>query len=720
MVSPRDPGGRQSGGSGKPPRRVPRPARSARGSGPRPADRAAPRERVPRREPPRRERSADERSSRERPARERARRTGERAPGRRPPRPATGPRPRAPRTVRLAAARPRLRLLSVAITLVLLAFTVRLLQVQAVEAGGFAQAANVNRYVTVPLAAERGTVTDRAGRELATTVDAYDITADPFLFRPEQADAADAPRRAAALLGPILGEDPAELERRLTDPPAPRYVRLARQQSPQVWRQIRDLKRTLAEKADDGEGTNVLAGVYAEPRSKRVYPGDTLASGVLGFVTADGKGGGGLEAQLEQTLAGTDGKATYAQSAGRRVPTAGGQEQPATPGTDVELTLDRDIQWAAQRAITEQVEKSRADDGYVIVQHARTGEILAMANAPGYDPNDLSTLTADNLGNPALQDVYEPGSTAKLMTMAAVLEEDAARPDTHVVVPNRLPRAGRQFADDHDHDTYYLTLTGVLAKSSNIGTILAAERLGETQAEANTVLHDYLTAFGVGRPTGLDFPGETAGLLAPPQDWDAAQQHTIPFGQGLSVNALQAASVYSTIANGGVRVAPSLVRGTVGPDGRYRAAPEPESRRVVSARTAEQLGLMLEEVVTDEWGTGAPAAVPGYRVGGKTGTSNRVDPETGRYNGYTASFAGFAPADRPEVTVYCAVQNPTKGGYHGSEVCGPVFQEVMRFTLKTLQVPPTGDPSPGLPTTFTPDAEEKAKEGEEAADGPDE
>ncbi|MBW1604003.1 penicillin-binding protein 2 [Streptomyces sp. JJ66] len=617
--------------------------------------------------------------------------------------------------MKLTAPRPRLRTLSILLTLVMLAFTGRLLQVQAVEADGYVQAADVNRYVTVPLAAERGTVTDRTGRELATTVDAYDITADPFLFTPEQAGTAGAPARAAALLGPILGEDPAELERKLTDPPAPRYVRLARQQPPQAWRQIRDLKRALAQKQDDGEGHNVLAGIYAEPRAKRVYPGGTLASGVLGFVAADGAGGAGLEAKLDKKLSGEDGTRTYAQSAGRRVPTAGGREQPATPGTDVELTLDRDIQWAAQRALTEQVKESKADNGYVIVQHVRTGEILAMATAPAFDPGDLSTLTEANLGNPALQDVYEPGSTAKLMTMAAVLEEDAARPDTHVTVPNRLPRAGRKFADDHDHETYYLTLTGVLAKSSNIGTILAAERLGTTQEKANEVLHRYLTEFGIGKPTGLEFPGESAGLLARPGEWNASQQHTIPFGQGLSVNALQAASVYSTIAGGGVRVTPSLVRGTVGPDGRYRQAPAPERHRVVSEETADQLRLMLEEVVTDEWGTGSPAAIPGYRVGGKTGTSNRVDPQTGRYNGYTASFAGFAPADQPEVTVYCAVQNPTKGGYHGSEVCGPVFQEVMRFTLKTLRIPPTGVPSPGLPTTFTPDDEEKAKEEQEAA-----
>ncbi|GAB3959601.1 peptidoglycan D,D-transpeptidase FtsI family protein [Streptomyces sparsus] len=649
---------------------------------------------------------------------------GGKPPGRKPPggkpagRPGKRPAKRAAKKLQLGDPRPRLRLISLALTLVLVAFVARLLQVQAVDAAAYAEKANVNRYVTVTVAAERGTVTDRKGRELATTVDAYDIVADPYYFTPEQAGIADAPAKAAALLSPVLGVDREDLAKRLADPPAPRYVQLAPQQSPQVWRQIQDLKETLAEKEAEreadkesdeesekesgGAGANLLAGVYAEPRSKRVYPNKELAAGVLGFVNSDGTGGGGLEAQLEKQLAGRDGRVTYAQSAGRRVPTAGSEEQSATPGTGMELTLDRDIQWAAQRAIGDQVKKSKADSGYVVVQDTRTGEILALANAPGYDPNDLSTASAGSLGNPALQDAYEPGSTAKLMTMAAVLEQGVAAPDTKVTVPNRLPRAGRAFADDHDHPTYHLTLTGVLAKSSNIGTILAAERLGKTQGHSNRILHRYLTGFGVGQPTGLGFPGETSGILADPEDWNSAQQHTIPFGQGLSVNAVQAASVYSTIAGGGERVTPTLVRGTVGPDGRYAAAPEPSRERVVSTKTARTLTKMLQAVVDDEEGTGKKARIPGYRVAGKTGTSNRVDPETGRYKGYTASFAGFAPADKPRVTVYCAVQNPTRGSYYGSEVCGPVFKNVMQFSLKTLQAAPSGAQPPGLPTTFEP------------------
>ncbi|WP_052851829.1 peptidoglycan D,D-transpeptidase FtsI family protein [Streptomyces avicenniae] len=616
------------------------------------------------------------------------------------------PRPRAPRKndpgLRLGNHRPRLRLVGLGLTLIMVAFSVRLFQVQAIGASSYAQQAAVNRYVEETITARRGDITDRNGTALATTVDAYDITADPLLFSEEETGVPDAPEQAAALLAPILERDQQELTDLLSQDDT-RYALLARQRTPQVWNQIRDLRANLAEQADKGTGVQVLSGVFAVEHAKRVYPNDLLAAPVLGFVNSEGVGSGGLEAQLDGQLAGEDGSEFYARSGGRRVPTAGEREEPAVPGIDVELTLDRDIQWAAQQAITEQVEASEADGGYVVVQDTVTGELLALAGAPGFDPNDIANADPANLGNAALEDAFELGSTSKVITMAAVLEEEAATPDTHVTVPNRLPRADRQFGDHVEHETLYLTLAGVLAHSSNIGTILAAEQLGDTQPEANRVLHDYLSAFGFGRPTGLGFPGETSGILAPPEDWNASQQYTIPFGQGLSVNAVQAASVYSTVANGGERVAPTLVRATTGPDGRREPAPSPERTRVIGEDTAHQLTEMLETVVASPDGTGHAAQIPGYRVAGKTGTANRVDPETGVYRGYTSSFAGFAPADDPRVTVYCVVQNPTEGAYTGSEVCGPIFNEVMQFSLAALRVPPTGDPFAGLPTTFDPD-----------------
>ncbi|MET8695136.1 peptidoglycan D,D-transpeptidase FtsI family protein [Streptomyces bauhiniae] len=649
------------------------------------SDRETPRRRVPGPARPPRPRSAA------------PRRPG---PGARPARrPAAGRRPPAKPALRLGSPRPRLRLVGLALALVLTAFTVRLLQVQAVDASTYSAKAEQNRYVAHILTAERGGITDRNGVALAVSEDAYDITADPMMFNSEQLKISDGPEQAAALLAPILGQDQEALVKKLR--PAnkqSRYARLASRQTPQVWKQIKDLKAAFVKKGTP----NVLAGVFADPSSQRVYPNKELAAGILGWVNNEGRGGGGIEQQLDKQLSGKDGKIRYAQSGGREVPTAGSTETPAVPGSDVELTIDRDIQWAAQNAISEQVKKSKADRGYVVVQDTATGQILAMANSPGFDPNDLSKADSAAMGNPALQDAYEPGSTAKVMSMAAVLEENAATPLTHVVVPNRLHRGDRLFQDDVDHATWYLTLNGVLAKSSNIGTILATGQLGKTQRAANDTLYSYLRQFGIGRYTGLGFPGETPGILAPSAKWSTSQQYTIPFGQGFSINAMQAASVYSTIANGGVRVAPTLVRGTKGADGRFAPAPKPAKTRVVSEKTAKTVAQMLESVVDDEQGTGVKARIPGYRVAGKTGTANRVDPATGRYHGYTSSFAGFAPADKPRVTVYCAIQNATSGSYFGGQICGPVYKQVMEFALKTLQVPPTGAKAAALPVSYKP------------------
>lgn len=623
----------------------------------------------------------------------------------RPPRrPPAAPAARGGATIRLGSPRPRLRLVGLGLTLVMLVFAVRLFQVQAVDASTYASMAETDRNFTATLPAERGTITDRDGVDLADSVDAYDIIADPLQFTPEWTKTTDAPQQAAELLAPIVGGDEKTIETQLASYPKTKsqYAVIARQQPPQVWNQIKDLQKAFADKAARDKGGNILLGITRQAHSKRVYPGGDLAAGVLGFMKGDGTGGGGLEAQLNKELSGHDGKITYAVAGGRQVPTADVQERPAEPGANVELTLDRDIQWAAQSAITQQVKKSEADRGYVIVQDTRTGQILAMANAPGYDPNDISRADPTALGNFALQDAYEPGSVSKLMSMAAVLDRGAATPDTRVTVPGTLPRADRVFHDDVDHGTWYLTLNGVLAKSSNIGTILATQQLGRTQPQANKVLYSYLKNFGIGQPTGLDFPGETNGILARSQDWNASQQFTIPFGQGLSVNALQATSVYSTVANGGVRIQPSLIRGTTGPDGTFVPAAAPKKTRVVSERTARTLARMLESVVGDEQGTGIKARIAGYRVAGKTGTANRVDPLTGTYRGYTASFMGFAPADNPRVTVSCVIQNPTRGSYFGGQICGPVFKQVMEFALKSLQVPPTGAKPQNLPVEWNP------------------
>ncbi|MFC5908362.1 peptidoglycan D,D-transpeptidase FtsI family protein [Streptacidiphilus monticola] len=611
--------------------------------------------------------------------------------------------------------------MTVALGTVFTLFVGRLVQLQFLDASALADEAAVNRYVTIALPAQRGTITDAAGNPLATTVDAYDVTADPYLFTPGQSHIEDAPAKAAQLLAPILGVDAATLQRKLTyTGKGDRYQLLAKQQSPQTWNQIKALQSQFAAKAwgtscagevalatkqgDSGRVSeacaNPLNGVFRSEHSKRVYPDGGLAASVLGFVNAEGDGAGGLEQQYDELLRGTDGKLTYAQSGGREVPTAGGQRQTdPVPGSSLRLTLNRDIQWEAQQVLADEVKAAGALRGYVIVQDVHTGRILAMATAPGFDPNDLAHANPATLPNTALTDVYEPGSVSKLMTMAAVLEQNVATPLTHVTVPGTLPRAATVFHDDVAHGTEHLTLNGVLAQSSNIGTILAAEHLGSTQAEANKVLYGYLTKFGIGQPTGLGFPGETPGLLPPPQKWDSAQQYTIPFGQGLSVNALQTTSVYSTIANGGVRVAPTLVEGTTGPDGRYTPSPAPAQTRVVSLRTAQTLAQMLQSVVASQEGTGTKAQIPGYLVAGKTGTANRYDEGTKGYHSYTSSFIGFAPADRPAVTVSCVLQKPVNGHF-GGQLCGPVFKQVMEFALKTLGVAPTGAAPANLPVNW--------------------
>ncbi|GAA2741525.1 penicillin-binding protein 2 [Kitasatospora cinereorecta] len=703
------------------PRKPSRPAR------PQPARPARPRGEQSRSDRPRTEKSRNEqpRPRTPRPRTPEALRAGAAGPAaRRPQRPPTRPQAR---SIKLADPRRRLRLVSVSLAAVFAVFAGRLVQLQLLDSDALAAAAGANKYVRATLPAERGSITAANGTVLATSVDAYDITADPTMLTPEAMHLADAPEQAAALLAPILGQPKEKLAAALhPNPKNPKsqYALLSPRQSPETKGRIADLKASLAKQTDtaacraqrvqlgvaadkggrqflDVSCTNPLAGVFWDESTRRSYPAGGLAANLVGFVNADGVGTGGLELQYQKELAGVAGRSTYASAGGRRVPTAGGSRQDPVPGSDVRLTIDPDIQWAAQRAITDQVANAGAEKGYVIVQDVKTGQVLAMATSPGFDPNDLSSAKPEQLGNAALQDAYEPGSTAKLMTMAAVLDTGSATWDTHVTVPNTLQRSDRVFHDDVDHETWYLTLAGVLAKSSNIGTIEAAEHLGATQADANKVLGGYLQKFGIGQPTGLGFPGETRGILAKPEDWKGSQQYTIPFGQGLSVNALQATSVFSTIANGGVRVAPALVAGTTGPDGKYTPAPAGAQTRVVTEQTAKTLTEMLESVVTDEQGTGNKAQIPGYRVAGKTGTANRVDPKTGKYSGYTASFIGFAPADQPRVTVSCVIQDPVNGHF-GGQLCGPVFKQVMEFALKTLQVPPSGSEAPNLPVDWKP------------------
>ena len=312
----------------------------------------------------------------------------------------------------------------------------------------------------------------------------------------------------------------------------------------------------------------------------------------------------------------------------------------------------------------------------------KTGQILAHATAPTFDPNNTKTVSQAAMRNPSVQDVYEPGSTGKIMTLAAALEERKVTPETLFTVPDSIKRGGKTFHDHDRHSVKYLTTSGILAISSNTGTIQVGEKL------SNKTLHDYLVKFGIGESTGSGLPGESAGLFRPVSDWSGTTAPTVAFGQGYSVTAMQATSIYATIANNGVRVSPTVIAGTTDASGKFTASAARKSERVVSAETAQQVRIMLESVVSAQ-GTAPNAAIPGYRVAGKTGTANRYNNACSCYSGYTASFIGFAPADAPRYVISVTIQDP-KGIHYGGLLGGPVFKKVMTFVLQTEHVAPTG------------------------------
>jgi cell division protein FtsI (penicillin-binding protein 3) len=330
-------------------------------------------------------------------------------------------------------------------------------------------------------------------------------------------------------------------------------------------------------------------------------------------------------------------------------------------------------------------------NGSVVVMDAQTGEILALATAPTFNADDPGATPAEQRGNPAISQVYEPGSVTKIVTAAAALEAGVVTPDTVNSVPSTLQVAGRTFHDSHSHPVEQMTFTGVIVESSNVGTIKVAQQLGEQR------LHDALASFGFGAKTGLGLPGESRGVLPDVKDWSGTSIATIPIGQGVSANAVQMASVYATVANNGVRMSPSIVKATVSPDGTVVPAPAPTATRVVSEAVSKQLQVMLEGVVSAE-GTAPLAAIPGYRIAGKTGTAQRTLPGVRGYAAghYTSSFVGFAPADAPRLVTAVVLQDTGKNGYYGGAVAGPVFKDVMGFALRSLKVPPTGTTPPQL------------------------
>lgn len=599
------------------------------------------------------------------------------------------PAPSRPSGVPATAAKPltlgdprrRLRVGMITMAFILSLFGGRLFQLQAMDSAGYGASASAGRTQDYVLTATRGSILDSAGQPLAESVDAVDITADPVQIRNLKQDPAIYASKLAALLGDPPGNvDVLALRTKLSNVTT-RYVLLASQVTPQVWTQIKALG---------------LSGVYGVPHAKTVYPSGPLASNVVGFLDGTGKGAAGLESAYNSTLAGKNGRISYQAADGTEIPTAGINEQAPVPGTSIETTIDSSIQWAAQQAIDAQVAKSKAESGTVVVMDPRTGAVLALATSPSYDPSNLAAANPADLGDRAVSEVYEPGSVAKVITMAAAIQQGVATPTTRVVVPGAILREGTVFHDDTSHGTEQLTLTGVLAESSNIGTIETSDRFGPNRDQ---ILYRYLTQFGFGQPTGLHLPGESPGLLAPPSKWSGSQRYTIPFGQGLSVNAVQATSVFATIADAGVRVTPNLVKGYVDANGHFTAAPAAQRTQVVSASTAHQVEQMMESVVSEK-GTAPAAKIAGYRVAGKTGTANRFDSRCNGYCGYTASFIGFAPADNPQLVVSVVIQNPTSGPYFGGSIAAPVFQKVMSFALQSKAIPPTGTKPPDLPVTW--------------------
>jgi cell division protein FtsI (penicillin-binding protein 3) len=544
----------------------------------------------------------------------------------------------------------------------------RVVDLQAVQGPTLAASALKDRTRTVVLPATRGDITDVNGVPLATTVAARNITVDQTMVKDVAAE--------AAALATVLGGDAEAYAQRMTG--TRRFVYLAKNVTPDVWAKVSALK---------------LAGIFSEPTTTRIYPAGEVAANVVGHVRADGTGGSGLEYGFDKELAGVAGTQVYQSSArGTEIPTVASSGSDPVAGTGVRLTIDRDLQWVAQAAIAAKVKEARADSGTVVVMDPRTGQIRALATVPTFDPNRPADAAQADVRNRAVSDVFEPGSTSKIMTMAAVIEERKATPLSKMVIPPVLVRPAKTWHDHDPHGRLKLTLNGVLAKSSNIGTIMAAERIG------GDTLYSYLKKFGIGEPTGLRFPGESEGYVPPPTKWSATSFGTIAFGQGLSVTAVQAASVFATIANDGVRVEPTLVAGFTGSDGTYQAAPAADSTRVVSVSTAQTVRQMLESVVSAE-GTAPKAAIPGYRVAGKTGTANRIDDSCGCYRGYTASFIGMAPADNPTLVVAVFLQNP-RNGHFGGVLAGPVFKKVMTFGLEHGRTPPTGTARPRIPVTW--------------------
>jgi cell division protein FtsI/penicillin-binding protein 2 len=544
----------------------------------------------------------------------------------------------------------RIRLLLAVLTLAFGGLFLRATWLQGVRAESLARLGQTQHRESVTLPGSRGTIYDRAGVELGLGERATTVYANPKQIVN--------PRAAAIAVERTLGLDANRVYPELADRTRG-FVYVERQADPAQAAALQRLK---------------LSGFGFYPEERRMYPQGSVGAQVLGYVGIDGGGLSGLELQFDKQLAGRAGHETIVKDPSGRVIDVE-QQRPETSGRDVFLTLDHTIQANAEEVLRETVHKWQAKSASAIVLDPRTGAVLAMAVQPGYDANRYPTAPSDLQRNRTVTDTYEPGSTFKLVTVGAALSERLVSPSTRFTLPYSLKVADRVVHDAEERGTVNYSVAQILAHSSNIGAIELAEMLGKTR------LSSWINRFGFGRVTGIDFPGESPGIVLPPDKWSGSTIGNVPIGQGIAVTPVQMAAAYAAIANRGVWSRPHIVDHVAG-GGR----PSLYRRRLVSTGVASELMLMLKDVVAE--GTGTYAAMPGYQVAGKTGTAQKPDSHGGYATGrYVASFVGIVPASRPRLVVLVTVDEP-RGAIWGGVVAAPAFQQIARFDLQYLEVPP--------------------------------
>jgi cell division protein FtsI (penicillin-binding protein 3) len=568
----------------------------------------------------------------------------------------------------------------VIVGLLLSVIFVRLIWLQGLDAGGYALAASDERAGQVTLHASRGSILDRNGVPLAYTADAKDVVADPSLI--EASNRAD----YARALAPMLSKPVAAVAKLLVPKSSQdRYSLLASELSPSTAQHI-DTLRTNGKR---------LAGIYAQATLQRLYPGQTTGSNVVGLVQSDGVGAAGIECSFDQLLKGTDGSLRYEKDSVGNVNPAGPiKRKNAIDGGNVRLTIDQDLQFTVQKYLEDSVKQSQSRGGQITILDVHTGQVLAMASTGSFNPQDPSTISAGQSLDPNVQQVFEPGSANKIVTMSAAIEKGVITPTSTFDVPSDMDFGGVNIHDAWWHPVQKFTATGILAESSNVGTLMLAQKVGPQS------FFDYLKKFGLGAKTGVELPGESAGLLPDISTWSGSTFANLPIGQGVAMTSLQLASMYQTIANNGQRIPPRIAQSVTNPDGSLTQTPQPAAVQVVSAKTAQTVRTMLESVML-KGGTGTKAAIPGYRVAGKTGTAQQPDPTTGRYSDsvYWDTFAGMAPADNPQFAVSIMIDNPAHG-LHGGDVAAPLFKDIASYELSAARIPPSGSQSVLVPLTL--------------------